>query len=91
MQPAAVENALQIGQVGALVVVDEQQIELAGAETVLGCQRVERLSAIADGSDHAGDAVVDTGVRPNSLGHFGIGRRKLDGEHLGVRCGPGDA
>ena len=85
------EDALQVGQVGALVVVDEQQVDRAGAESVCRPARRGCLPAVTDGADHAGDAVVDPGVRPDPSGHFGVGRRQLDGEHLGVRCGPGDA
>ena len=91
MQPAAPENALQIRQIGVLVVVDEQQIDLPGAETVLVRQRIECLAAIPDAADHAGNAVVDTRVRPNPAGHFGIGRRELDAVHLRRRGRAGDS
>ena len=50
--------------------VDEQQVDRSGAEAVFVGQRVERLSAVPDSAHHAGDPVVDTGVRlitPESL------------------------
>ena len=77
-------------QVGALVVVDEHEVELPGAEAVLVGQRVERRAAVADGADHTGDPVVDAGVRPRSAAPRGVGRRELDGEHLGRRRRAGD-
>jgi len=67
VQPATVQDALQVGQVGALVVVDEQEVELPGCEAVLGAQRVERSAAVTDGADDAGDPVGDAGLRPDTL------------------------
>jgi len=90
VQPATVQDALQVGQVGAFVVVDEQEVELPGCEAVLGAQRVERSAAVTNGADDAGDPVGDAGMGPDTLRHFGVGGRALDGEHLGRRRRTGD-
>ena len=78
MQPAAVDDALQVGQVGVLVMVEEHEIKRAGVETVFVSQRVQGASAVADGADDARDAVSDPGVRPDAPGVVRVGRGELD-------------
>ena len=47
VQPTAIQDALQVGQVGGLVVFDEQEVELAGGEAVLVGQCVEGMATVA--------------------------------------------
>lgn len=52
--------------------------------------RVKSVAAVADGVDHAGDAVADPGVCPDAARDFGVGCGRLDGLDLGRRGGSGD-
>ena len=90
MQPAPVEDALQVVQVGVLVVVQEHEIECARGESVLVGQRVQGAPAVADGADDARHAVGDPGMSPDLAGVGGVGFGEFDGVHLRVRSGAGD-
>ena len=57
-------------------------------EAVFVGQRVERLTAVSDGSDHADDPVINAGVRPDTLGHFGVGGGQFDRVHLRLAVPP---
>ena len=67
VQPPARQDALQITQVGVLVVVEKKEVDAPESEAVLGGQQVERLPAVTDGAHHAGDPVRDTRVLPDRL------------------------
>ena len=71
--------------------IDEQQVERAGAEPVFAGQRVEGQAAVADRADHTRDPVANAGVRPDTPRHFGVGGRALAREHRGRRSGAGDS
>lgn len=52
MQPAALDDGKQVGKVGVLVVIDEEEIQCAGVESVFGLQKFQSASGIADGPDN---------------------------------------
>ena len=90
MQPAAIDDGTQISQVGVLVVVDQEKIHSAGGESFLP-QHIQSAAAVADRPDDAGDAVPDTGVRPDAAGHLGVGGGQFHREHPCRRRRPRDA
>ena len=90
MQPAPVKDALQVVQVGVLIVVEEHEINCTRDESVLVSQPVQGAPAVADGADDTGHAVSDTGMSPDLAGVGGVGLGEFDRVDLGVRSGPGD-
>ena len=90
MQPAPVEDALQVGQVGVFVVVEEHEIQCLSGESVFIGQGVQGLAAVADGADHTRHPVGDPGMRPDPAGVGRVGCGEFDGVHLGVGRGARD-
>ena len=90
MQPAPIDDAFQVVQVGVFVVVEEHEIKRPRGKSVLIGERVQRAPAVADGADDTRHAVSDTGMSPDLPGVGGIGLGEFDGVHLGVWSGPGD-
>src|SRR3984885_9787202 len=91
MQPAPVEDALQVHQIGVLVVVDKQEVKGAGGKAMLAGQRIERVAAVANSADHTRDSVGHASVGPDLAGIGGVDFGKLDGVHLGGGRGARDA
>src|SRR5438105_13409465 len=91
MKPALVQDAFKVGEVGALVVVDEDKVERSLVETECASQSVDGRSGVAKRSPNHGQSVTDARVSPDPAGDFSIRRAVLDREQPGVRWhDPGD-
>src|SRR6201996_9063574 len=89
MQPAPVDEPLQVIEVDVLPVVEEYEIQTALGESVVLGENLERRP-VADGAVNAGDAIGETDVRPHTAGYRGVGAGLFDREYVGARCGSGD-
>src|SRR3984885_4180012 len=89
MQPAPVEEPLQVVEVDVLPVVEEYEIQTALGESVVLGENLERRP-VADGAVNAGDAIGEAGVCPHAAGHRGVGTGLFDREYVGTRCRSGD-
>src|ERR1700733_5542169 len=89
MQPAPVDEPLQVVEVDVLPVVKEYEIQTALGESVVLGQNLERRP-VADGAVNAGDAIGEASVRPHAAGYRGVGTGLFDREYVGARCRPGD-
>ena len=95
-QPAALEDPLQVGQVGVLVVVDEHEVERARREPVLGSSAsivlppspsvpTTTVTAVAD-AGVVEDAPRDLGVRLDELDRVQVGVRRASRARCAARC-----
>jgi TetR/AcrR family transcriptional regulator len=72
MQPAQVDEPLQVVQVHVLPVVEEYEIQTALGESVVVGENLERRP-VADRAVNAGDPIGKARVRPHAAGHRGVG------------------
>src|SRR5436190_2358324 len=92
MQPSLLHDALQVGEVHALVVVDEEEVERALAEAELAAQPLDRGSAVPERADDDGETVVHAGVSPDAACDVGVCGEVLDRDEAGLgRHHPCDA
>src|SRR6202012_69669 len=89
MQPAPVDEPLQVVEVDVLPVVEEYEIQTALGESVVLGENLERRPVV-DGAVNAGDAIGEAGVRPHAARYRGVGAGLFDREYVGARCRPGD-
>ena len=79
MQPATLDDPLEVGEVRILGVVDEDEVDRAGREPRVGLESVDRLAAVSESSDDDRHPIADIGVIPDPASDHGVRRVELDG------------
>ncbi len=91
VEPATIDDALQVGQIRVLVVIEEHEIQCAGVEAVFGGQCVQSASTVPDRADDARYPVGDACMRPDPSGVDRVGLGQFDRIDLRVGRGRRDA
>ena len=78
VQPPSVEDALEVGEIGGLIVVDEDEVHRAAREAVLRFEPRHRVAAVAQESDDHGRPITDARVVPDAAGDSGVRLAELD-------------
>src|SRR6266540_4821292 len=78
MEPSLPDDALEVWQVGGLVVIDEDEIDGSLAETVLSQKPIDRRSTVAECPDDHRHLVSDASVVQDPASDLRIRRKELD-------------
>jgi hypothetical protein len=86
VQPARRFDPFEVGQVGILGVIHEDEVEVAGRETVSVTQGPDGGAAVAQGADDDGDARSDARVVEDAPRDAGVRGAELDRKDLRVKA-----
>jgi hypothetical protein len=78
VQPFALDDQLEVGEVGVLVVVDEGQVDGALREVVFGLEPLDGRATITERADDDRQPITDAGVVPNATCDRGVCGVELD-------------